>query len=1806
MTVLGKDRRELIQEIRTLRTHLGRVERRNAERTKLDRELPESLEQFKAIFDDSPVGLYRTTPDGRILMANSALVNMLGYRSFDELSRRNLENEGYEPARPRSVFQERIEREGKVIGLESAWQKSDGTTLYIRESAHAVRDESGKTLYYQGTAEDITECKQAEEALRKAHDGLEIRVQERTAELQRANEALQAEIAERLKTENTLVASELHYRTTLDSMGDAIHVVDSQLRVVLLNEKFLRWGRKLGLDIGHPAGRTIFELFPFLPETVRDEYRQVFEEGRVLTTEEIIRIAGEEIATETRKIPIRQGDRVVRVVTVIRDITDRKRAERQICERARIIDSTTDSVIKTDTSGIVTLWNRGAEKIFGYTSAEMMGRPISVLYKEQDLSVLDEIVQTLSRGEEIATTEVTCVHKNGSPVELALSLLPLKDDSGNITDFVGISRDITERKKAQEALRESENRYRTVIENAGEGIIVVQDGKLRFVNSRHTLVTGRSPEESASRPFVEFVHPDDREKVAAIHAARLRGEQVTKAYEFRIIDKEGRTKWLENNGVVIEWGGRPASLNFLRDVTARKKTEDELRIRATILENMVEGVQITDEAGVIVLTNPSLDAMFGYERGELNGRHVSILNNLPQEENARFVESVIRQLQTRGTWSGEICNIKKDGTPFFSSGRISALDISGKKYWIFVQHDITDRKRVEKEKNKLLKAIETAKESISLTTPDGVIVYGNEAMDDLFGYEKGELIGQPVSVLTSGPGANGLVREALTALREKGHWEGEVVNKKKDGTEFITYATTSAIKDERGNIVSLIGTQHEITERKRAEEALKISEQRFRATIESLPFDFFMIGEDGRYVFQNSVVKENWGDIIGKRPEDIADSEEACAIWKENNRRAFSGETVQGEVSFSLKGEKRHYHNIVSPIHAKDGVRGILGMNIDITERRQAEKALRETTGLLETIFAHTHILVAYLDPQFNFVRVNRAYAQADGREPSFFVGRNHFDLYPHAENEAIFRKVVEIGVPYFAHAKPFEYAGHPERGVTYWDWSLVPIKQQDGVVSGLVLTLANVTEQKKAEQALREREATLTSLFRAAPVGIGLESGSLLSRVNDTICQMSGYSRDELIGRSAAMFYSSEEDYEAVCTETRRLILEKGKGTVETRWRHRDGQIIDVLLSTTVLDPADFLKGVTFTALDITERKRAEQAVKESEEKFRSLAEHSPNMIFINKRGRIVYANRKCEEIMGYPREEFYSPDFDFRRLVAPESAHVIGENLARHLRGQDVEPYDYCLINRKGERIEAINASKLIQYEGEAAILGVVTDITERKKAERSLRKSQERLKRAQSMALIGNWEWDLQKGTLHWEEENYRMFGIPRETIASMEGFLAAVHPDDLELVKRSVDAALNGEPCDLDFRIRRPEDGTERVIHANAEVTWDAEGKPTYFFGTVQDVTERKKAERALRESQERLEILFESAPDAIYVMDPEGRFVDGNRAAEEMVGFAKAELIGKSLAESGLLSAEDLPKAAANLREPAGREPSGPREYAIRRKDGSRIAVEIRTFPVTIGGRTLTLGIARNITARKDAEQKLLDDREQLKSLASQLSLTEERERHRLASELHDHIGQSLVISKIKLDRLRKGGPCSDLVGALNEVSACLGQVIKDTRSLTFDLSYPILYELGFEAAVAEWLTEHVQEKHGIETEFEDDGHPKPLDDDILALLFRNVRELLINVVKHAQARRVKVTTRRLKDQIHISVEDDGVGFDPVEVTAMAGRRAEFGLFSIRKRLEQLGGLFEVVSALGRGTRITMTAPLKYEANQTRTGVEDER
>ena len=247
--------------------------------------------------------------------------------------------------------------------------------------------------------------------------------------------------------------------------------------------------------------------------------------------------------------------------------------------------------------------------------------------------------------------------------------------------------------------------------------------------------------------------------------------------------------------------------------------------------------------------------------------------------------------------------------------------------------------------------------------------------------------------------------------------------------------------------------------------------------------------------------------------------------------------------------------------------------------------------------------------------------------------------------------------------------------------------------------------------------------------------------------------------------------------------------------------------------------------------------------------------------------------------------------------------------------------------------------------------------------------------------------------------------------------------------------------------------------------------------------------------------------------------------------------------------------------------------------------------------SMVVGQSISLVHGSRMKKKLLDYQHQLKSLASQLAIAEERERRRIATELHDTISQSLVISKVTLEQLRKSETSKNIIEVLDNVCGFLTQSIETSRSLTFDLGSPILYELGFEAAVSELLYEQVQRKYKIQTEFDDDGEFKPLQDDIGSLVFRMIKELLMNIVKHAQAQNVRISIEKAGLYMQICINDDGIGFDPNQKRKFDPTKGGFGLFSIRERLEQIGGKLEIKSSPGKGCQVIILVPLKSDVKE---------
>jgi len=366
---------------------------------------------------------------------------------------------------------------------------------------------------------------------------------------------------------------------------------------------------------------------------------------------------------------------------------------------------------------------------------------------------------------------------------------------------------------------------------------------------------------------------------------------------------------------------------------------------------------------------------------------------------------------------------------------------------------------------------------------------------------------------------------------------------------------------------------------------------------------------------------------------------------------------------------------------------------------------------------------------------------------------------------------------------------------------------------------------------------------------------------------------------------------------------------------------------------------------------------------------------------------------------------------------------------------------------------------------------------------------------------------------------------------------------------------------------------------------------------QEITERRRVEKALLESESRFRTIVREAAIGIALVDKQGRIIEGNPALQAMLGYGPEELRGLDFArinhrENAELSREIFRELLSGQQEVCRVET----RYV--RKDGwvgwGRQSISLVR---EAGGKPqFAIALVEDITERRESEEKIRTYQEQLQSLASELSLTEERERRRLATVLHDHIAQLLVLAKAKFEKIQESALYRSLAKPMEEIRRLMEESIRYTRSLVFELSPPILYDLGFEAAM-EWLAEHMEQQHGLRVEVEDDEQPKELDNEVRVLLFRAVRELLFNVLKHAQASQARVCMARDGDQLRVAVEDNGIGFAPQMLAAGSGKVEGFGLFSIRERLNYFGGGMEIASTPGQITRVMLTVPLQSARQQ---------
>jgi PAS domain S-box-containing protein len=400
-------------------------------------------------------------------------------------------------------------------------------------------------------------------------------------------------------------------------------------------------------------------------------------------------------------------------------------------------------------------------------------------------------------------------------------------------------------------------------------------------------------------------------------------------------------------------------------------------------------------------------------------------------------------------------------------------------------------------------------------------------------------------------------------------------------------------------------------------------------------------------------------------------------------------------------------------------------------------------------------------------------------------------------------------------------------------------------------------TDSKGVAAALRESEASMQSVLKAAPIGIGLVHNRVLGWVNDHMNEMLGYSGEELIGKSARVLYESDDEFERVGREKYREIGERGIGAIETRWKRKDGGLIDVHLRSTPMDPTDLAQGVLFTALDLSESKYAQRALSESEKRYRRITEAITDYIFtvkvVDGNPAQTHHGPTCEGVTGYTSEEFNADPFLWIRMVPAVDQDIVRAQASEALSGHDPKPIEHRIIRKDGQT-RWVSNSLVPTRDGEGNLVsydGLLRDITNRKIAEETLRESEERYRHLVETMNEGLAMADQNYVFTFINERFSEMLGYSREEVLGRH-IMEFVHDDYKDFMQDQIASRQRGEArsYEIDWEAK---DGQRVYTLISPKGFYDANGQLTGSLGVLTDITDRKRAEEALQKAHAELEL-----------------------------------------------------------------------------------------------------------------------------------------------------------------------------------------------------------------------------------------------------------------------------------------------------------------------------------------------------------------
>jgi diguanylate cyclase (GGDEF)-like protein/PAS domain S-box-containing protein len=1328
-----------------LQVHQIELEMQNEELIRSRAETEAALRQYEDLYDFAPVGYFTLARDSAIHQVNLAGAELLGMER-SKLIKRRLGLFVSSTSRPVfNAFLEKVFVSAEKETCEVELLKGKTKSFWAQIEA-AVKDERRETARI--ALVDITTRKHAEEVIQKSHDELERLVQQRTAELAEANKTLHAELAALKHAEDQINRMAL----MLDTAPNSITVHDFDGRFLYANQRTFDLH---GFTRDEFMALNLREIdVPDSAKLIASRMRELLDRGEAIFQASHYRKDGSTLPLEITAKSADWGGKKV-IFSIATDITERKRAEEALKEsewRNRVASElTTDYifVVDVDPGGILKLrW--AADNMYRLTGRTVEDAATSdlwgnIIHPDDAADFFGFVNQILSTAQS-NNLECRTFHKSGEERWVGIFARPQVGEDGSVKSIVGAIQDITERKRAEEALKESEWRSRIVSELTTDYIFVVDvdpGGRLKFhwVSENIFSMTGRMIEDASTfHDWKSLIHPDD-EKLFFNFMDRILSTDTAGDLEFRAFPNQGGERWVRVFARPQVGAGNNVKtiVGAVQDITARKQAEQALKESNDRFQNLAANIPanvayVNANTLQYEFVNAVFEKSFGLPREKIIGSHIK---EIIGETNYRFALKYIEEVRLGKSVSYENTFDLVSGKRWIEVNYAPYFDANGQIASIVVlSYDITDHKRLE-ESLRVAEAdyrdiFERAPVGIFRSTVDGYFMKVNHVMAEMYGYSSPEEMLADVKSIAAQIYAEPMLREELAYLLAK-HREVlgfESLDRRKNDSAFWTSMNARAVKNADGKILYYEGFVTDITERKRIEMELLENQIRTRAMLRAIPDLVFRMDSQGVFLDYKADIRDLYAQtesIIGKRSRDITPPEFADLIERQIRATLETSALQTFEYQLPVPGKGLREYEARMTVSGLDEVTAIVR---DVTERKQVEEAVRLSEARYRQAITAAGAVPYYRDYQND----TQAYT---------FMGEGILQLTGYSAAEitpAIFDQLEQESVMRgaLAHLAPDEAGRLSEAGkISHWAcdyriltrdgqtrWvadSAVQVRDENNRRVGVIGILQDITERKQVEEALRENEENLRVLFETMSEGIALnemiydENGEMVDyrilNVNQAFYSTADYRGNNVIGNVATKLYGISPE----------LIKEFWK-------RHKERESTAYTEMYTPLDnhcffvaTSPFVNNRFVTSFfDITERKRAEKALQESEEKLRGAYQYARSLIeasldplvTISAEGKITDVNLATENATGLSRNELIGTDFaDY--FTDPDKAR------AGYLSVFEKEyVIDYPLtIRHISNKLTDVLYNARIYHDEQGKVLGVFAaarDVTEPKRAE------------------------------------------------------------------------------------------------------------------------------------------------------------------------------------------------------------------------------------------------------------------------------------------------------------------------------------------------------------------------------------------------------------------------------------------------------------------------------------------------------------